>query len=140
MKKNVMEMISRMYGLELGEKFHIKQLPGRTFMMTDCGLFDERDLFTVQDSTMMLVLTGCRDIIKLKDPYEEWCTAQEIRDLGIELEVDQKIFVSNYPDERIPEHRHFRKLKGSFIHTWNHGCTSHTCDQSAGWTYVKLVK
>lgn len=74
-----------------------------------------------------------------KDPYKDWCTVDDIKALGIELEVDQKVMCVDKLGGSA-DARHLHCLSDKTFLVYDSGKTSFTFDHVVPCLYIRLVK
>lgn len=140
---NKMKEFAKMFGVEEGESFKIFMTNGLERMHSpvklECGcLRDCRG--NVIHGGLEKLISGDYKVVKLKNPYEEFVTAQELVDSGIEVKVDDKIIVRFSESHISGFNRHFAKIKNGRLYAYDNGSTSHTGECISVWNLVKLVK
>ena len=132
-KEKLVKWIMEEEGLEVGQKFKINKY--NTFYINDdynlvnkCGI--ERDVIGY--------MLG-QSITKLKDPYKDWLTVEDIKELGIKIERGQKVLVCdsvNFASAKM----HYCNTSDEFFQCWCEGKTSWSTNILVCWKYIKLVK
>ena len=135
-KEKLVKWIMEEEGLEVGQKFKIKGNVNVYHWITK-GF----EIMNTRNEVCDLYICGLvgREIIKLKDPYTEFCTVEEIKELGIKIEVDQKVLACDEVNSILVK-SHYCNNRNESFQCWCEGGTSWSVDNFFSWKYIKLVR
>lgn len=133
-------------GLEIGEKFNIygdedlEEYNPYCFNK-DCALLNCYQVTII--NCLDRIFNGKLEIQKYKNPYKEFCTADEIKEMNIEISVDKKVYVKRFDMPAYKRHFNYLDRRDNKFKTFENGKTEFTNkpeNRIESWDLIKLVE